>query len=241
MVLKGVDEIDWFTDRPDRVEGTWKSQKLLRKWDNLFATSEPNAQATVEVVEQRELFTFEMFKPKIKSGKMIFNVKPLSDSSKDKITGLKNMEMSDISLFIDPGIAHNPIGRHGAINGGINPRPLCFPDCRGEDLSLMQFQGTNLVDGNFTDAKLVRANLRDSVMVSTNLTGANLTGANLHGALLNQVNLTGANFNGAKLNAVNWGNGSICPDGTKHALDKPCTDEQLLLQSPCTAEQLNLA
>ena len=67
MVLDGVDEIDWFTDRPNRVEGTWKPQKLLSKWDNLFATSEPNAQATVEVGEQRELFTFEMFKPKIKS------------------------------------------------------------------------------------------------------------------------------------------------------------------------------
>ena len=24
IVLKGVDQIDWFTDRPSRVEGTWK-------------------------------------------------------------------------------------------------------------------------------------------------------------------------------------------------------------------------
>ena len=45
MVLKGVDEIDWFTDRPQRAEGTWKPQKLLRKWDKYFASSEPNAQA----------------------------------------------------------------------------------------------------------------------------------------------------------------------------------------------------
>jgi hypothetical protein len=230
MVLEGVDEIDWFTDRPDRVEGTWKPQKLLRKWDKYFASSEPNAQATVEVGEQRELFTFEMLKPKMESGKMVFGVKPLSDSSKDKITGLKNMEMSDISLFIDPAIP--PLG----MGGTIDPRPPCFPDCRGEDLSGMQFEGTNLVDGNFTDAKLVRANLRDSIMVKTNLTGANLTNANLHGALLNQVNLTGANFKGAKLNAVNWEIDSICPDGTKHAFDKPCTDEQLLLQSPCIAD-----
>ena len=27
MVLNGVDEIDWFTDRPDRYEGLWKPQK----------------------------------------------------------------------------------------------------------------------------------------------------------------------------------------------------------------------
>ena len=24
MVLRGVDEIEWFTDRPNRVEGTWR-------------------------------------------------------------------------------------------------------------------------------------------------------------------------------------------------------------------------
>ena len=72
MMLDGVDEIDWFTDRPDRFEGLWKPQKLVRKWDKLFATSTPNAQATVEADGQRELFTFQMFKPKkIKSGKMI--------------------------------------------------------------------------------------------------------------------------------------------------------------------------
>ena len=31
MVLKGVDEIDWFTDRPDRVAGEWSSKKLVKK------------------------------------------------------------------------------------------------------------------------------------------------------------------------------------------------------------------
>ena len=42
-----------------------------------------------------------MFKPKIKSGKMIFNVKTLSDSSEDYIFRLEDIEMSDISLFVD--------------------------------------------------------------------------------------------------------------------------------------------
>ena len=27
MVLKGIDDIEWFTDRPDRYEGLWKPQK----------------------------------------------------------------------------------------------------------------------------------------------------------------------------------------------------------------------
>ena len=52
MVLKSVDEIDWFTDRPNRVEGTWKPQKLLRRWDKYFATSEPNAQAGFRADEE---------------------------------------------------------------------------------------------------------------------------------------------------------------------------------------------
>ena len=65
MVLKGVDEIDWFTDRPDRVAGEWSPKKLVNKWDGLFADSEPNAQATFEMGSKRELVTFEMFKPKL--------------------------------------------------------------------------------------------------------------------------------------------------------------------------------
>ena len=102
MVLKGVDEIDWFTDRPNRVEGTWKPQKLLRRWDKYFATSEPNAKVTVEDEEQRELFTFEMFKPKITSkSDLKFKVKPLSENGKDKLTDLVGKELDIASLFID--------------------------------------------------------------------------------------------------------------------------------------------
>ena len=67
MVLKGVDEIDWFTDRPDRVEGTWRTQKLIRKWDKYFASSEPNAQAGFKADKEQEMVTFEMLKPRMKS------------------------------------------------------------------------------------------------------------------------------------------------------------------------------
>ena len=104
MMLKGVDEIDWFTDRPYRSEGLWKPQKLIRKWDEYFASSNPNVQATVEVGEQKELFTFEMSKPKIRSNKFVFTVKPLSDSSEDKITEIVSEGMHDISLFIDNAV-----------------------------------------------------------------------------------------------------------------------------------------
>ena len=59
MVLKGVEEIDWFTDRPDRVEGLWKPQKLISQWESFFETSEPNAQARFKFGEEREHITFD--------------------------------------------------------------------------------------------------------------------------------------------------------------------------------------
>ena len=71
--------MDWFADGPDRVEGTWKPQTLLRRWDKYFATSEPNAQAGFMAEEEQEMAIFQMFKPKIKSGKMMFDIKPLTD------------------------------------------------------------------------------------------------------------------------------------------------------------------
>ena len=43
MVLKGIDDIDWFTDRPDRVAGEWSPKKLLKEWDVLFSDGAPNA------------------------------------------------------------------------------------------------------------------------------------------------------------------------------------------------------
>jgi len=44
MVLKGVDEISWFTDRPNRVAGEWSPEKLVKGWDVLFSDGAPNAQ-----------------------------------------------------------------------------------------------------------------------------------------------------------------------------------------------------
>ena len=57
IVLDGVDEIDWFTDRTNRVEGTRKPQKLIRKWDKYFASSEPNAQAGFKADEEQDMVT----------------------------------------------------------------------------------------------------------------------------------------------------------------------------------------
>ena len=57
MALKGVDEIGRFTDRTDRVEGTWTQKTLSREHDSLFKNLEFN-EASFNAGEERELSTF---------------------------------------------------------------------------------------------------------------------------------------------------------------------------------------
>ena len=235
MVMKGIDEIDWFTDRPDRVEGTWKPQKLLRKWDNYFASSKPNAQATVEVGEQKELFTFEMSKPRIKSNKFVFKVKPLSDTSEDKITEIVSEKMNDISLFIDNAVVNS------------NSCSLSSSNLTGADLNDADLADANLTDANLTDANLSgaildnatldevvsggikgqpkslpdnwsinngyligpKANLTDANLNSADLKDADLAVANLYGTNLTGANLTGSNLNAATLRDANLSDANL--------------------------------
>ena len=232
MVLKGVDEINWFTVRPDRVEGTWKTQKLLRQWDKLFTDSQPNAQATFEMGSKRKLVTFEMFKPKLSDSNqtLSFKVRGIGEKNNNLLTGLKNKQLSDASLFIDES-------------------PLqCLPNCEGADLidALLigaKLDGADLSDANLTyavlksatmaDVNLTNANLTNAFLFGTFLYGANLSGAdlseaNLIGATMADANLTGANLNGAYLNGAYFSN-TICPDGSMNSGTSPCTAEQLNL------------
>ena len=80
MVLKDVDEIDWFTDGPDVVEGTWKPKKLIQQWDSFFEASGSNAQASFKIGDEREFITFEIYKPTKKKNKMIFDLDAISES-----------------------------------------------------------------------------------------------------------------------------------------------------------------
>lgn len=57
MTQKGVDEIGRFTDRTDRVEGTWTQKSLSREHDSLFKNLKLN-EASFNVGEERELSTF---------------------------------------------------------------------------------------------------------------------------------------------------------------------------------------
>ena len=179
MVLKGIDDIDWFTDRPDRVAGEWSPKKLVKKWDGLFGGVEPNAQATFEMGSKRELVTFEMFKPKLSDSnqKLSFKLRGIGKKNEDLLTGLKDKKISDASLFIDGSL------------------PPCLPYCEGAHLV-----GADLVGANLTGAELNGANLTGANLTGAYLTGANLTGAKLYFASLGGANLHSANLTGASLN-----------------------------------------
>ena len=123
MVLKSVDEIDWFTDRPDRVAGEWSPEKLVKKWESLFGGDEPNAQATIEVGSKRQLVTFEMFKPKLgdPNQTLSFKVRGIGEKNKDLLTGLRNKRLPDASLFIDDSFP-------------FSVRVRCLPHSQGANL-----------------------------------------------------------------------------------------------------------
>ena len=164
---------------------------------------------------------------------MIFNVKPLSNSSYGKITGLEEIEMDNVSLFIDDTISE---------------MPSCFPNCRkaelqgfdmsGQDLvsdfSLANLKSTNLsktylYGANFAGAKLHNANFSGADLYRANLSFADLTNANMTSVDLMNAKLSKANLTNADLSNAMWYN-TTCPDDTKNRGS-----------SPCTAEQLNLA
>ena len=242
MVLEGVDEIDWFTDRPDRFAGEWSPKKLVKKWDGLFGGVEPNAQATFEMGSKRELVTFEMFKPKLTDSNqtLSFKVRGISKKNKDLLTGLRNKQLSDASLFIDDSL------------------PACLFDCQGANLRDADLFDANLSEANLTGADMRYAymgyaNLFKASMSNAILKGADLRNADLRGADLSYTNLDDARLNYAKLtNAYLWDanltgadltnatldeahldgaawNNTTCPDGTKNSGTSPCTAEQLSL------------
>ena len=253
MVLKGVDEIDWFTDRPDRVEGTWKPQKLISQWESFFETSEPNAQASFKVGEERELITFEMFKPKFNNKKQRLSFKIdagiINDRESDLVTGLKGKALDEVTLFIDDALVDDGLYSCDLTIAGLSDAYLEDANLTDANLTDARLDGAYLNYANLTRAELSDAYLKNATLTNANLNYANLTRAELSdadltranlsyallkdaylfGANLTGANLTYATLNGADLTNAIWGN-TICPDGTLNSGT-----------SPCTAEQLNLA
>ena len=211
----------------------------MKKWDGQFGDGDgpPNAQATFEVGNKRKLVTFEMFKPTLSNSNqtLSFKVRGIGKKGKNLLTGLRNKQLSDASLFIDDAL------------------PYCFPnfrsahlyewDLHGKDLSSADLRGADLVKanlyaanlnratlyaGSLHKANLFRASLKETNLSDMTLWDANLREANLKGANMSYSELTGADLTGANLSQTIW-NGTTCPDGTKNGGTVPCTAEQLLL------------
>ena len=223
MILKGLDEIDWFTDRPYREEGTWKPKKLIRKWDSLFETSAPNAQTTLEVDGRKRLVTFEIFKPKMKKGKMIFNlksdwsgedsitglkgklIKDLNDNFQAKFTALKGRKLDNISLFID----HEVDEASATPSCNLTGSTLTGAYISGATLTNADLTGATLTNGDLTYADLNNSTLIGATLTGAYLSGATLTNANLFGANLADANLTSADLTAADLTDANLINANL--------------------------------
>ena len=216
MVLKGVDEIDWFTDRPDRVAGDWSPKKLVRKWDSLFGDVEPNAQATFSaplweesediekgflsmsvVGSKRELVTFEMFKPRLNDSNqtLSFKVRGVGKKNKDLLTGLRNEKLSDASLFIDDASAPEPnIPLPQPAPASTNPESGSIEDLSFRLEIALAVDPVRLSYANMSQMNLRGFDFRGAYLNGADLTGADLTNAYLQGAYMKDAILTGANM-----------------------------------------------
>ena len=260
MVLKGVDEIDWFTDRPDRFEGLWKPQKLINQWESFFETSDPNAQASLKVDQDRKLITFEMLKPKYNSKKQRFSFKIdagiINERENDLVAGLKGKALDEVALFIDDAVlgynknASTDWCRYRTKLAGVNLAgqdlkkaslicaDLAESDLSGADLTGVPLSGVNMSNANLMDARLRSAGLRNADLTGANLTGAWLAGARLIGADLTEADLSYANLSVADLTEANLNGANMYGVNWRGTI---CPDGTLNSgTSPCTAAQLNL-
>ena len=220
MVLKGVDDIDWFTDRPDRVAGEWSPKRLVRKWDRLFSdgAGAPNAQMSYTwksfidfagPIEGRGSMSFEMFKPtpNKKGNKLTFEVRGIGKKNKEIVAGLAGRDIENISLFIDDGTLSASSSNSWvetsvrALIGVSDDSQYNFKSAnlRGANFSDLDLTGANLTGADLEGASLTNANLTNVSLVDANLANATLTGANLTSAVLGGVNLTNANLSNANL------------------------------------------
>ena len=226
MVLKGVDEIQWLTDRPEIVEGAWTPRMMLKKWGSIFSLKKYVATSVFKIDNVMDVILFEMFKPTLnKSGDQLsFRVKSNHKDSDNEITKLLGLDTNskdsdyEITRLLGKELDNASLSFTRAWPACLNNK------CQKKDLS-----ETDLTKADLSYANLIRADLSGA-----DLTDANLTGAFLRKAKLNDTDLTGADLTFAKLTGANltgaiWDD-TTCPDGTMN-----------IGTSPCTVEQLNLA
>lgn len=220
LTLRGVKKISWFTDRPERSTGRWSPRKLVRQWDSLYGENEPNAIASFQSIEGKQMVAFEMFQPRWnkKTGNLTFELVPLGTKEKDKITGLDAVRLENISLFVDgssstppwypngsnmnfTGVNFSGMNLSNANMENTNLNGVNFTNTNLNGASLFQASGSNIVGqyANFTNADLWTA-----VFESSDFTGAIFTSADAPDSSFQNSNLTSANFYGADLSQTNF-------------------------------------
>ena len=173
---------------------------------------------------------------------MTFNIKPLTDSGEDKLTGFQDIELSNISLFIDDATPGVPSCLLNCVNADLrgldmSGQQLVSTFMRADfspkgttktRLSGAKLFGANLFDANLTGADLAYTDLTGANMIGADLTDAVLFGARLGGADLLNANLIGADLTTATYDSTTtwptakwWGN-TTCPDGTNSDNNPSC-------------------
>lgn len=176
LILKDVARIAWLTDRPYRETGSWKPGRLAREWSDLYQASPPNAITDFSAGKQRGMTAFEMLRPKWNKHKkkLSFKLNPLDERQKDAITGLYEVKLSNVSLFID---------------GTTGTQPPWYPDGQNLNFTGVDFAGMNLSN----------ASMQNSIISNTNLSNTNLSGANLFLSYGSGITGPFANFAGGVL------------------------------------------
>ena len=117
MVLKGVDEVDHF---PSRENGSWSTRRMLRKWDDLFESTIPMAEATFNVSSERKSLGLRIFKPRLikKRQNLSFKIRPIGFKNKDTLVNLGASKITRAAIYFSNN-AVNSSEMFG--DGPVNP------------------------------------------------------------------------------------------------------------------------
>jgi hypothetical protein len=102
LLLKDLDQQHtWFSNRPDRIQGTLTTEEIVEGWDSYFADNSPNSIVSYQDKSGNfQRLAFEHFKPKIKSdgATMTARIKLLPAAESDQL----NRDNKDNDVEQDP-------------------------------------------------------------------------------------------------------------------------------------------
>jgi hypothetical protein len=122
LVLNKLEDFaTWWSDRPDRYEGSVSTRDLVEGWQSYFNDSEPNVSISyIDKMGDLNSLQVEVIDPKLKRNdrRVVAKIEPLTNESIDHITGLNisrksPIRMKDISMVIDEFVPSQFIIKNG--------------------------------------------------------------------------------------------------------------------------------